>query len=126
MSILASLERAYHRLATEDKVPPIGYSNERIDYCVVLKADGQPDGEPVDLRDHSGRKPVAPRHSVPRPEKRAGKTLLPSFLWDKVSYSLGAMEDLGRRGPRHQRAACRVGGEAVRGFSGPAPRCPEK
>ena len=75
MSILASLERAYHRLATENKVPPIGYSNERIDYCVVLKADGPPDGPPVDLRDHSGKKPVAPRHSVPRPEKRTVKRL---------------------------------------------------
>ena len=42
MSILASLERAYHRLEKEDKVPPIGYSDERIDYCVVLKVDGQP------------------------------------------------------------------------------------
>ncbi len=106
MSILASLERAYHRLAEEDKVPPIGYSDERIDYCVVLKADGQPNGQPMDLRDHSGKKPVAPRRSVPRPEKRAGKTLLPSFLWDKASYALGAMEDLEGEDPdtRERRA----------------------
>ena len=57
MSILSSLERAYHRLAKEDKVPPIGYSDERISYCVVLNANGQPVGPPVDLRlrDHSGR-----------------------------------------------------------------------
>ena len=105
MSILASLERAYHRLATENKVPPIGYSNERIDYCVVLKADGQPDGPPVDLRDHSGKKPVAPRHSVPRPEKRTVK-IVPNFLWDKASYSLGAMEDLEGEAPdtRERRA----------------------
>ena len=99
MSILSSLERAYHRLAKEDKVPPIGYSYERIDYCVVLNADGQPVGQPVDLRDHSGRRPVARPHSVPRPEKRAGKTLLPSFLWDKASYSLGALEDLKNEAP---------------------------
>ena len=106
MSILASLERAYHRLEKEDKVPPIGYSDERIDYCVVLKADGQPNGQPVDLRDYSEKKPVAPRHSVPRPEKRAGKTLLPSFLWDKASYALGAIEDLEGEDPdtRERRA----------------------
>lgn len=88
MSILSSLERAYHRLAKEDKVPPIGYSDERIDYCVVLNADGQPVGQPVDLRDHSGKKPVAPRHSVPRPEKRT-RNVVPNFLWDKTSYVLG-------------------------------------
>ena len=109
MSILSSLERAYHRLAKEDKVPPIGYSDERIDYCVVLNADGQPVGQPVDLRDHSGRRPVALPHSVPRPEKRAGKTLLPSFLWDKASYSLGALEDLKNEAPdKRERRAERV------------------
>ncbi len=99
MSILSSLERAYHRLAKKDKVPPIGYSDERIDYCIVLNVNGQPVGQPVDLRDHSGRRPVALPHSVPRPEKRAGKTLLPSFLWDKASYSLGALEDLKNEAP---------------------------
>ena len=106
MSILASLERAYHRLAKENKVPPIGYSDERIDYCVVLDATGQPVGQPVDLRDHSGRKPIVRRLSVPRPEKRAGKTLLPSFLWDKASYALGAVEDLESENPdtRERRA----------------------
>ncbi len=92
MSILSSLERAYHRLAKENKVPPIGYSNERIDYCVVLDTTGQPVGKPVDLRDHSGNKPVAPRHSVPRSEKRTVK-IVPNFLWDKTSYVLGVVED---------------------------------
>ncbi len=98
MSILSSLERAYHRLAKEDKVPPIGYSDERIDYCVVLNADGQPVGQPVDLRDHSGRRPVALPHSVPRPEKRTVK-IVPNFLWDKASYSLGAVEDMKDEAP---------------------------
>ena len=92
MSILSSLERAYHRLAKENKVPPIGYSDERIDYCVVLNADGQPVGQPVDLRDPSGRKPVPPRHSVPRPEKRT-RNVVPNFLWDKTSYVLGVGDE---------------------------------
>ena len=94
MSILASLERAYHRLALaeEDKVPPIGYSDERVGYCVVLGTDGQPVGQPVDLRDHSGKNPVAPRRSVPRREKRTVK-VVPNFLWDKASYALGVAED---------------------------------
>ena len=93
MSILTSLERAYHRLEKENKVPPIGYSDERVSYCVVLNAEGQPVGQPVDLRDHSGKKPIVPRHSVPRPENRTVK-IVPNFLWDKASYALGAMEDL--------------------------------
>ena len=92
MSILASLERAYHRLEEEDKVSPIGYSDERVGYCVVLGTDGRPVGQPVDLRDHSGKNPVAPRHSVPRPEKRTVK-VVPNFLWDKASYALGVAED---------------------------------
>ena len=108
MSILSSLERAYHRLAKEDKVPPIGYSDERIDYCVVLNADGQPVGLPVDLRDHSGRRPVALPHSVPRPEKRTIK-IVPNFLWDKASYSLGSVEDVKNETPdNRERRAKRV------------------
>ncbi len=98
MSILSSLERAYHRLAKEDKVPPIGYSDEKIDYCIVLNVNGQPVGQPVDLRNPSGRKLVAPRHSVPRPEKRTVK-IVPNFLWDKASYSLGALEDMKNEAP---------------------------
>ena len=91
MSILASLERAYHQLAEEDKVPPIGYSDERISYCVVLNANGQPVGPPMDLRlrDHSGKNLVAQWISVP---KRLGKRtsgVAPNFLWDKTAYSLG-------------------------------------
>lgn len=92
MSILTSLERAYHRLEKEDKVPPVGYSDERVGYCVVLGTDGRPVGQPVDLRDRSGKNPVAPRHSVPRPEKRTVK-VVPNFLWDKASYALGVAED---------------------------------
>ena len=92
MSILTSLEQAYHRLAKENKVPPIGYSDERVSYCVVLNANGQPVGPPMDLRDHSGKNPVAPRFSVPRPEKRTVK-IVPNFLWDKASYALGVAED---------------------------------
>ena len=56
MSILFSLEQAYHRLKEEGKVPPIGYSNERIGYCIVLNADGQPIGPPADLRDRLEKK----------------------------------------------------------------------
>lgn len=92
MSILSSLERAYHRLAKENKVPLIGYSNERVSYCVVLNANGQPVGPPMDLRDLSGRNPVVLRYSVPRPEKRPNR-IAPNFLWDKTSYVLGVAED---------------------------------
>ena len=99
MSILSSLERAYHRLAKENKVPPIGYSDERISYCVVLNTDGQPVGQPADLRDHSGKKPVAQWISVP---KRLGKRtsgVAPNFLWDKTAYSLG-VKSKAKRAPK--------------------------
>ena len=101
MSILSSLERAYHRLAKEDKVPPIGYSDERIDYCVVLNADGQPVGQPVDLRDHSGRRPVARLLSVPKRLEKRTSGIAPHFLWDKTAYSLGVTEKSKRVAQEH-------------------------
>jgi len=101
MSILSSLERAYHRLAKEDKVPPIGYSDERIDYCVVLNADGQPVGQPVDLRDHSGRRPVARLLSVPKRLEKRTSGISPHFLWDKTAYSLGVTEKSKRVAQEH-------------------------
>lgn len=88
MSILTSLERAYHRLAEDEKVPPIGYADERIGYCIILNASGRPVGHPVDMRNHTGKKPAAQRKWVPRPAKRTVK-IVPNFLWDKTSYSLG-------------------------------------
>ena len=55
MSMLASLNRAYGRMADRDEVPPFGYSSEKIGFVISLKENGRPAGLPIDKRDGSGK-----------------------------------------------------------------------
>lgn len=96
MSALASLVRAYDRLAGRDEVPAFGYSSERIGFLIPLEADGSPAGPPVDLRAASGSRLVAALMTVPQPVKRTSG-IAPNFLWDKTSYALGVTAGEGRR-----------------------------
>jgi len=73
----------------DDALPPSGYSAEKISFLLVLSPDGHLVDEPTDLRDVTGRKPTPRTLIVPQPEKRAGKKVKPSFLWDNSSYVLG-------------------------------------
>ncbi|PJK15529.1 type I-C CRISPR-associated protein Cas8c/Csd1 [Lysobacteraceae bacterium NML07-0707] len=90
--ILTSLARYYRRLATENdvagnpKVPPYGFSEEKIGWVLVLDADGLL----VDVVPHltDEKKPQPRLMSVPRPEKRTSG-VKPNFLWDKTAYALG-------------------------------------
>ncbi len=85
MSILASLVRAYERMAD---APAPGYSVEKIGWAIPLLDDGEPAGPPIDLRSGEGRR-TAPRPvQVPRPTKRTSGVAA-NFLWDKTSYVLG-------------------------------------
>ena len=86
MSLLASLVRAYDRLPD---APHFGYSSEKIGFCVVLNPDGSV-ASVEDLRDHSGKRPVARTMIVPATPKRSGSTPRPNFLWDNLNYALGA------------------------------------
>ncbi|EGZ44570.1 type I-C CRISPR-associated protein Cas8c/Csd1 [Neisseria wadsworthii] len=91
--ILASLARYYRRLAAENddrtgepKVPPYGFSEEKIGWVLVLDSDGLL----VDVVPHltDEKKPQPRLMSVPRPEKRTSG-VKPNFLWDKTAYALG-------------------------------------
>ncbi|PJK09553.1 type I-C CRISPR-associated protein Cas8c/Csd1 [Lysobacteraceae bacterium NML95-0200] len=90
--ILTSLARYYRRLATENdvagnpKVPPYGFSEEKIGWVLVLDADGLL----VDVVPHltDEKKPQPRLMSVPRPEKRTSG-VKSNFLWDKTAYALG-------------------------------------
>ncbi|MFS6938019.1 type I-C CRISPR-associated protein Cas8c/Csd1 [Neisseria animaloris] len=92
--ILASLARYYRRLAAENddrtgepKVPPYGFSEEKIGWVLVLDSDGLL----VDVVQHfttEGKKTQPRLMSVPRPEKRTSG-VKPNFLWDKTAYALG-------------------------------------
>ena len=90
--ILTALVRYYSRLAAETdsagnpRVPPYGFSEEKIAYILVLSKQG----DLVDVIPHlSGDKKPQPKlMSVPRPEKRTSG-VKPNFLWDKSAYALG-------------------------------------
>jgi CRISPR-associated protein Csd1 len=96
MSVLASLSRAYERLADRGEVPPFGYSSEKIGFLITLNEDGAPVGSPVDLREQAGMRLVGSPITVPQPVKRTSG-VAPNFLWDKTSYVLGVTAGEGRR-----------------------------
>ena len=91
--ILASLARYYRRLAAENdemgnpKVPPYGFSEEKIGWILVLDKEGRLKTVVPNLT--ADKKPQPKLMSVPQSFKRPGTTPKPFFLWDKTSYSLG-------------------------------------
>ena len=91
--ILASLARYYRRLAAENddmgnpKVPPYGFSEEKIGWILVLDKEGCLKTVVPNLT--ADKKPQPKLMSVPQSFKRPGTTPKPFFLWDKTSYSLG-------------------------------------
>ncbi len=90
--ILASLARNYRRLAAENdemgspKVPPYGFSEEKIGWILVLDKEGRLKTAVPNLT--ADKKPQPKLMSVPRPEKRTSG-IKPNFLWDKTAYALG-------------------------------------
>ncbi len=96
MSILASLNKAYDRLALRQEVPSFGFSSEKIGFVISLNPDGSMACPPIDWRDMSGKKPVPRMMSVPQPPKRTSG-INPNFLWDKTSYVLGITAGEGKR-----------------------------
>lgn len=104
--ILTALNDYYQRLlANPDpvtgfaKVPPFGFSEQQISYCLVLSKEGVlVDIE--DVRDTSAKKPKPKLLSVPSPFARPGQFTQKAFdsgkdnaffLWDKTAYSLGIL-----------------------------------
>ena len=90
--ILASLARYYRRLAAKTdemgnpKVPPYGFSEEKIGWILVLDKEGRLKTVVPNLT--TDKKPQPKLISVPRPEKRTSG-IKPNFLWDKTAYALG-------------------------------------
>ncbi|KGQ71411.1 CRISPR-associated protein Csd1 [Chelonobacter oris] len=90
--ILASLVRYCRRLAEQTdemgnpKVPPYGFSEQKISWVLVLNSDGiLVDVVPNFTAD---KKPQPKLMNVPRPEKRTSG-VKSNFLWDKTAYALG-------------------------------------
>jgi CRISPR-associated protein Csd1 len=93
--ILSELNDYYQRLAKEEKVPPSGFSSEKVSFCLVFSQDGKP-LQVVDLRDTSGKNPRPLSRHVPVDKRRtSGVHAYP--LWDKTAYALGATAGEGKR-----------------------------
>ncbi|MDO8399354.1 MAG: type I-C CRISPR-associated protein Cas8c/Csd1 [Bradyrhizobium sp.] len=103
MSALASLVRAYDRMAERGEVPPYGYSQEKIGFLIPLNLDGSVAHAPIDLREAEGKKKVARLVAVPQPTKRTFG-IEPNFLWDKSAYVLGVTAGEGKRTSREHEA----------------------
>ena len=87
--ILTALARYYDRLASEEKVPAYGFSVQKVSYALVIDEQGQA-VRIDDLRNLDGKKPLPDFRAVPMdPTKTRTSGVLPYFLWDKTSYSLG-------------------------------------
>lgn len=103
MSALASLVRAYDRMAERGEVPPYGYSQEKISFVIPLNSDGTVAHAPIDLRQGEGKKKSARLMAVPQPTKRTSG-VEPNFLWDKSAYVLGVTAGEGKRTSREHEA----------------------
>ncbi len=100
--ILSALNDYYERLLARNAegISPLGYSQEKISYEIVLS----PDGHVVavnDIRDLSGKKPQPRSLSVPQSEKRT-VGIKSNFLWDKTSYVLGVSATSKRADKEHE------------------------
>ena len=101
--ILQALNNYYQRLLDdpESGIATPGYSQEKIDYAIVLAADGSV-VDVTDLRDTSGKKPLSHLCSVPASFKRPGIGAKSFFLWDKTSYALGVSTSSKRSEQEHE------------------------
>jgi CRISPR-associated protein Csd1 len=90
MSALASLARAYDRMAERKEVPSFGYSTQNVGFLISLNADGTVASPPIDLRTGEGKKRAPVPMAVPQPAKRTSG-IAPNFLWDKSAYVLGVI-----------------------------------
>ncbi|OYW53885.1 MAG: type I-C CRISPR-associated protein Cas8c/Csd1 [Hyphomicrobium sp. 32-62-53] len=87
MTILQSLVALYERLERRgETIPRQGYAPVRIGFVLELNSNGEPLSL-IDIRDHTQRKPLAPKLLMPAVSRTSG--IKPAFLWDKTSYVFG-------------------------------------
>lgn len=82
----------YHRLEQDpaQTVAKLGFSRQKISYCIVLNPDGSLHGNELeDVRLEAEGKRVARPLVVPHRGGRSGTMLKANFLWDNTGYVLG-------------------------------------
>ncbi len=95
MTILQALNRLGERMEAEGRLPPLGFSSEKISFAISLREDGTC-AEVIDLRDVTSKKLLPKQMAVPQPVKRTSG-VAPNFLWDKTAYVLGVTAGEGKR-----------------------------
>ena len=125
MSSLASLVRAYDRMAERGEgVPAYGYSKEKIGFVISLNVDGTVAHEPIDLRQGEGKRKTSILMPVPASFKRPGVTPKPFFLWDNTAFALGVTATEGKNAKsrlktfrdRHLRELAETEDEGLKAF----------
>ncbi len=92
--ILQRLAEHYDRLVAsgEARLPPPGYSLQKVSFCIVLEADGTLHSF-EDMRRQEGRQMRPRAMLVPGQGKPSGSGFTPCFLWDSPEYLLGISLD---------------------------------
>ena len=92
--ILQALKAYYDRLAAdpEIEISPIGFSRQKISFCVVLNDDGTLH-EIIPVDDSDAKKPRPKLLIVPGGAKPSGSGINPCLLWDNTGYMLGFKPD---------------------------------
>ncbi|WP_088348737.1 type I-C CRISPR-associated protein Cas8c/Csd1, partial [Rhodomicrobium sp. R_RK_3] len=119
MSVLASLVRAYDRMADRHEVPPFGYSSEEIGFVISLNEDGTSAGLPIDVRATAGKRLRGRRLSVPASFKRPGITPRAFFLWDNTAFALGVSAKEGKDAASRFQAFLELHARALRDADDP-------
>jgi CRISPR-associated protein Csd1 len=97
--ILSALVKYYERLEVDpnEDIAPLGFSRQRISFCVVLNPNGTLAAiEDMRRPSDSGRgagKPNSRQLVVPGQAKPPGQGINPCFLWDNAAYMLGFKPD---------------------------------
>lgn len=93
--ILPALIKYYDRLEADPNqdIAPLGFSRQRISFCIKLNPDGTLDAIEdmrlsTDGESRSG-KPIARQLILPGQSKPSGQGINPCFLWDNAAYMLG-------------------------------------
>lgn len=92
---MQALNEYYERLRVDPntKVPPFGFSYEKISFSLILSRAGEV-VQIRDLRHFEGNKAFAQYLEVPKlPRERSGKNAPSYFMWDNTKYILGSDSD---------------------------------
>jgi CRISPR-associated protein Csd1 len=95
--IIRRLAEHYDRVVAEGsaELAPLGFSNQKISFCIVLNPDGSLN-QFESLLEQEGRVKHARSLIVPEQSKPSGQGINPCILWDNAEYLLGYTADPAR------------------------------